>query len=91
MEKLVQPVVLAGGSGTRLWPISTEKRPKHLLEIVGTGSMFEQTLARVGDPSGSCRPSLWVRHHSLRKSVELAPGARLILSHALAVLLRPSR
>ena len=29
--------------------------------------------------SGSCRPLLWVRHHSLRKSVELAPGARLIL------------
>jgi mannose-1-phosphate guanylyltransferase len=49
MAKAVQPVVLAGGSGTRLWPISTEKRPKHLLQIVGSGTMLTQTLERVSD------------------------------------------
>ena len=32
-----------------MWPISRENRPKHLLEIVGSGTMVEQTLARVED------------------------------------------
>ena len=41
MKSLVQPVILAGGSGTRLWPISKENRPKHLLEIVGKGTMVD--------------------------------------------------
>ena len=49
MAAEVQPVVLAGGAGTRLWPISTEKRPKHLLQIVGSGTMLTQTLERVSD------------------------------------------
>ncbi len=51
MATAVHPVVLAGGAGTRLWPISTEKRPKHLLQIVGTGTMLAQTLERVNDPA----------------------------------------
>ena len=79
MEKLVQPVVLAGGSGTRLWPISTEKRPKHLLEIVGTGSMFEQTLARVGDPKRFLPPIVVGSTTQSEEIGGLAPGARLIL------------
>jgi mannose-1-phosphate guanylyltransferase len=79
MEKLVQPVVLAGGSGTRLWPISTEKRPKHLLEIVGTGSMFEQTLARVGDPEQFLPPIVVGSTSQSEEIGRLAPGARLIL------------
>jgi mannose-1-phosphate guanylyltransferase len=49
MTTAVQPVILAGGAGTRLWPISTTERPKHLQEIVGTGTMLEQTLRRVSD------------------------------------------
>lgn len=47
MSDLVQPVILAGGAGTRLWPISKENRPKHLLELVGSGTLLEQTLKRV--------------------------------------------
>ena len=79
MQKRVQPVVLAGGSGTRLWPISTEKRPKHLLEIVGTGSMFEQTLARVGSPDRFLPPIVVGSKSQSEEIGRLAPGARLIL------------
>ena len=40
------PVVLSGGSGTRLWPLSRELYPKQLLPLVGKGTMLQETLAR---------------------------------------------
>lgn len=42
------PVVLSGGSGTRLWPLSRRSRPKQFLPLVGDRSLFAETLARVG-------------------------------------------
>ena len=41
------PVVLSGGSGTRLWPLSRELYPKQLLPLVGKGTMLQETVARV--------------------------------------------
>ena len=40
-------VILAGGSGTRLWPRSREKSPKHLLTLHGRQSLLQSTLERV--------------------------------------------
>ena len=40
-------VILAGGSGTRLWPRSREKSPKHLLTLQGEQSLLQSTVARV--------------------------------------------
>lgn len=45
----IRPVILAGGAGTRLWPLSTVERPKHLLPLLGDRSLFEQTLDRFGE------------------------------------------
>ena len=45
----IRPVILAGGAGTRLWPLSTIARPKHLLPLLGRRSLFEQTLDRFGE------------------------------------------
>jgi mannose-1-phosphate guanylyltransferase len=45
----VRPVILAGGSGTRLWPMSTPAKPKHLLPLIGDSSLFEHTLERFED------------------------------------------
>lgn len=41
------PVVLSGGSGTRLWPLSRELYPKQLLPLVAKGTMLQETLARL--------------------------------------------
>lgn len=47
----IAPVVLCGGGGTRLWPLSRKHRPKPFLPLLGERSLFEQTLARFGDRS----------------------------------------
>jgi mannose-1-phosphate guanylyltransferase / mannose-6-phosphate isomerase len=40
------PLVLSGGSGTRLWPVSRKNLPKQFLPLVGNGTLFQQTIAR---------------------------------------------
>ncbi len=40
-------VIMAGGSGTRFWPLSRRTRPKQLLPIAGTRSMLQETAARL--------------------------------------------
>ena len=44
------PVLLAGGAGTRLWPVSRDALPKQFLPLVGDRSTFQETLLRVQDP-----------------------------------------
>ncbi|WP_375450207.1 mannose-1-phosphate guanylyltransferase/mannose-6-phosphate isomerase [uncultured Devosia sp.] len=43
------PVILAGGQGTRLWPMSRSARPKQFIPLLGALSLFQQTLLRVAD------------------------------------------
>lgn len=43
------PVILAGGQGTRLWPLSRSARPKQFLSLTGKLSPFQETLERVKD------------------------------------------
>jgi mannose-1-phosphate guanylyltransferase/mannose-1-phosphate guanylyltransferase/mannose-6-phosphate isomerase len=44
------PVILAGGSGVRLWPLSRLDRPKQLVALHGGGTLLQQTAKRVSDP-----------------------------------------
>src|SRR4051812_5063663 len=60
---MLLPVVLSGGSGTRLWPLSRELYPKQLLPLVSKGTMLQETLARLagcedlGNPIVVCNES----------------------------------
>ena len=40
------PLILSGGSGTRLWPVSRKNLPKQFLPLAGKGTLFQQTIAR---------------------------------------------
>lgn len=40
-------LILAGGSGTRFWPLSRNSKPKQLLDLFGTGTLLEQTIRRL--------------------------------------------
>ena len=43
---MIIPVILAGGSGTRFWPLSTPSRPKQLLPLAGDNPLIQDTLDR---------------------------------------------
>jgi mannose-1-phosphate guanylyltransferase/mannose-6-phosphate isomerase len=49
MNVKIQPIILSGGSGTRLWPLSRKSYPKHLLPLVTSRSMLQETVLRVAD------------------------------------------
>ena len=74
----IRPVILAGGAGTRLWPLSTAARPKHLLPLLSEQSLFEETLERFGD---GFAPPLIVANRAQEADLRaLSPaGARLLL------------
>ena len=52
----IVPVLLAGGAGTRLWPVSRDALPKQFLPLVGELSTYQQTLQRVADRAAFAAP-----------------------------------
>ncbi|MGN6550806.1 MAG: mannose-1-phosphate guanylyltransferase/mannose-6-phosphate isomerase [Pararhizobium sp.] len=44
---MIQPVVMAGGTGSRLWPLSRQLHPKQFLSLSGEGTMLQETIRRL--------------------------------------------
>src|SRR5437867_1927769 len=55
---MLHAVILAGGSGTRLWPLSRAHYPKQFLQLLGTYTLLQQTVLRLGESVSPER--LWV-------------------------------
>src|SRR5215470_6580431 len=55
---MIYPVVLSGGSGTRLWPMSRTLYPKQLLTLLGRDSLLQQTVRRIADDRRFAPPLL---------------------------------
>lgn len=55
---MIHPVILCGGSGTRLWPRSRKAKPKPFLPLVGDRTLFEETLARCAKAGMFAAPTI---------------------------------
>ncbi len=51
MTKKITPIILCGGSGTRLWPLSRKGYPKQFGRILGERSLFQASVARLPEPA----------------------------------------
>lgn len=79
MTIMIQPVILCGGAGTRLWPQSRGDRAKQFLPLTGAQSLFQQTLARTPAAAGFAPPIILcgnahvtaVREQSVAREVSL--------------------
>ncbi|NNC53651.1 MAG: mannose-1-phosphate guanylyltransferase [Erythrobacter sp.] len=82
--QVIQPVVLCGGSGTRLWPLSRADRPKPFLPLLGDRTLFQQTLDRLDDRDLFAEPvivageahTFLVEQQSANHSLIVEPAAR---------------
>ena len=45
---MIHPVILSGGSGSRLWPLSRKKSPKQFIDLVGDNNLLQDTCQRLG-------------------------------------------
>jgi mannose-1-phosphate guanylyltransferase/mannose-6-phosphate isomerase len=58
MAGLIHPVILSGGAGTRLWPVSRELRPKQFLSLTSERTILQETALRVGAPARFAPPTV---------------------------------
>ncbi len=64
---IIRPVILAGGSGTRLWPASRQRHPKQLLALTGPESLLQETATRLrGFPVGTVADPVVVTNEEYR-------------------------
>ena len=56
MPMNIRPLILCGGSGTRLWPLSRDTMPKQFIALNGERSLFQQTVLRVTEGTSYGRP-----------------------------------
>ncbi|TWC65904.1 mannose-1-phosphate guanylyltransferase/mannose-6-phosphate isomerase [Herbaspirillum sp. SJZ099] len=82
----IYPVILSGGSGTRLWPLSRAALPKQLISVVGQRTMLQDTVARVNSWP-QIMPPLFVCGNDHRFMV--AEQMREIGVKPLAIMLEP--
>jgi len=86
----VQPVIMAGGSGTRLWPLSRSQYPKQFLVLSGAQSLFQQALQRLSDLQSeglSVRAPCIVGNEEHRFMMQ--DQAAVLRYHAATLLLEP--
>jgi len=79
----IVPLVLAGGAGTRLWPVSRDAMPKQFLPLVGERSTYQQALVRVSSAALFAPPIVMTsdpfRFFARRQAEELGIDATVVL------------
>src|SRR5690349_18600239 len=79
----IVPLILAGGAGTRLWPVSRDAMPKQFLPLVGEKSTYQQALMRVSAPDLFAPPIVMTsdasRSFARRQAEDLGIDATIVL------------
>ncbi|UUX96856.1 mannose-1-phosphate guanylyltransferase/mannose-6-phosphate isomerase [Aquabacterium sp. J223] len=91
MNLTLQPVVMAGGSGTRLWPLSRASHPKQFLALAGPATLFQQAVQRLqalATATIDVRPPIVVGNEEHRFLV--LDQLRQVAVEPTAVLLEPA-
>jgi mannose-1-phosphate guanylyltransferase / mannose-6-phosphate isomerase len=82
----IVPVLLAGGAGTRLWPVSRDAYPKQFLPLVGERSTYQQALLRVAERTLFSQPIVVTaadfRFFARRQAEELGLEPRVVIEPA---------
>ena len=82
MARLI-PVILCGGSGTRLWPLSRASKPKQFVEFEGEKTLFQHTVERANDLLEAKNPIVVSNKshiHLVRKNLEdIGVSATLVM------------
>ncbi len=86
MTKKIVPLIMAGGKGTRLWPLSRAAAPKQFIRFIGSRTLFQSTLERVSDPA-IYEPAIVVTNEEFRFLV--AEQARELGSNLSSIVLEP--
>jgi mannose-1-phosphate guanylyltransferase/mannose-6-phosphate isomerase len=86
MSDRIVPLIMCGGAGTRLWPLSREGRPKQFISLFGGRSTFQETLQRVSDQRLFERPIVVTgaayRFMVLEQLAEMGMQADILLESA---------
>jgi mannose-1-phosphate guanylyltransferase/mannose-6-phosphate isomerase len=86
-SKKITPILLAGGAGSRLWPVSRDDLPKQFQPLTGTFSTYQETLRRVGDEAVYSPPIVITNEAFRFFSRRQAEAA----GHPATVVLEPAR
>lgn len=83
-KQAITPVLLCGGTGTRLWPLSRDSYPKQFIAMQGELSLFQQTALRVSDRASYRRPIVVVNedHRFIAvdqlQAIDIAPATLIV-------------
>ncbi|MEI6676413.1 MAG: mannose-1-phosphate guanylyltransferase [Verrucomicrobiota bacterium] len=78
-------LILAGGSGTRFWPLSRNTRPKQLLDLFGDGTLLEQTIRRLDGlvpPANILILTNALQEAAVREVAHMLPAANILAEPA---------
>ena len=83
------PVILSGGSGTRLWPVSREASPKPFMKLGGRASLLQRTLERALPLAGAGRAAIVTNREYFFKTREEIAGVQAARGCRVTQLLEP--
>ena len=82
MTEVIHPIILCGGSGTRLWPASRKSYPKQFVPLLGADSLYQGTLKRFSG-KGFAAPLVMTGEDFRFMAVEQAAGAGVMDAHVV--------